>query len=224
MSWFLPNKQLAGTAFQGSQDDSLFDLFPNLMAVRRRPGRPVRTKIPVRIFNSAHSPLPLSPTPSLKRQTSEPTHPADCAPTAPAYSSRASRGGWRAAETACRRQPEGRPEPEALRSAIDLRSRHVLMSEKFLHGSYILPALQQVRRETVPKDVKSHMLRNYRLLRGHTHRPLRPVLMDVMPPIQSSAWIAGDDRRREPSAEGGAHRSAAKIVSHTHPNFKRQTD
>lgn len=80
---------------------------------------------------------------------------------------------------------------------INLRLRHILVPKEILHRAHILPRLQQMRRETLPEQVRPHRHSDPRRLRPLAHRPLQTVLQHMMSPHFTRAMVPRRGSPRE---------------------------
>jgi len=98
-------------------------------------------------------------------------------------------------------QPVGRA-PDAQRASIqDVRVDHgradVRMAEQFLNRPYVVPALEQMRRERMAERMATDALRERRPADRRGHRTLNDGLVDVIPRRRSKSRVSANPRGRK---------------------------
>jgi len=64
---------------------------------------------------------------------------------------------------------------------VNHRCAYIVVTEQLLHGTNVVPILQEVRGERVPQRVAGGTFVNLRLPNGLLHHPLDGALVNVMP-------------------------------------------
>ena len=77
---------------------------------------------------------------------------------------------------------------------VDHCSRHLLVTEQFLHSADIIPVFQQMRSKTMPEGVAARRLADSRPFNGSFDRFLQIFLRNMMTPDFTRARICGDFR------------------------------
>src|SRR3546814_10451877 len=90
---------------------------------------------------------------------------------------------------------------------VDLRRRHVLVAEQFLHGADVMASFEQMRGERMAQRVAGGRLVDRRQLPRRAHGALQPAVVDMMPPQLPRTRIDRALRREEHVLRSEAHKS-----------------